>query len=451
MQSEGINLSRNKIADLVVESATLRDIEIGPIEADLIAKIINQSPININANNLRRWCDNIVSDEIEKYPLLQEKSKIIRNDVWKELRYFLDKSDFEYVLSRLKIEKSTKVTPNYLYKNFPPFYKKIKRYYKKLDGNIDWDFIGSKLNINIEYETIPDYGSMESIVQTPVSILEKENPQTLNIHWIRNNHYNLYTAIFQRFKDVERGPINWDKLKELLPEIWKNKFEIRGFSIFDVSERFSAYVKDQDIKEVSPNTLIRFSKKDYILLQKKLPRDQMSNIRWQVFVDLLPQEIAGRWFKRRRANEVMPENQYRDEKELYSELKTLKDYFYLFYVPISSEEEKTKRSDLVERMRKLSIKGNIMAYEKLADHLFFMLQEKIENEPKLQNWKYATDDLNKLIRSCIYLHDPSKGDFFKYLNTSVYKKVRSLNDLIKNKKGNGIIKISRRGDFYEEE
>lgn len=242
MSREGLPISQNHVKELINQSAEKHEITLGGLENSIIDEILKTLPPNPNTAHLSTWCNNKVNDVLKKYPELESLAEKIRNDVGKELRYYLDQDKFKELKNQINddIKNNKKINPAWIREKNKALSLAIRRGYKNLDGTIDYKFIFDKLEVgnNFSYQD-REYNNptREEVLDDLIVLLEEKNPITFNTEWITQNSEPIIKQLRKLFKNKETGDIEWNNFKEMLGKKWAKRWVMNYSSIKNTGKK----------------------------------------------------------------------------------------------------------------------------------------------------------------------------------------------------------------------
>jgi len=328
MSQEGFKLEKSEIREIINSEIEKHNIPIAEKEKQIIDNIVASCPQNPNTARLFAWCNKKVSEELDKYPDMNEDIQDIRNEVGKELRYKLDQDRFEELKERISVEKPQVVNPQWIRDRFYGLSISIRRGYKNIDGSIDWDFISNKLGISDRFsiKTQESWNfDKEKIMNAFNNLLEEKSPLVFCPDWILKNGSGIYHQLAINFKTKD-NKIDWDTIKSLLSDKWQEKWKIqrRGITMLNIVENITRTFELEKPKQISPMWLQEKMENDYAALRRLLPRDD-KELDYQTLVDLLPANIAEHWKPFLKTEKIIPKELYLDINETDSVINKNKD------------------------------------------------------------------------------------------------------------------------------
>ena len=430
MPREGFRIEKSEVKNIINKEIEKHDVPISEKERQIIDNIAASYPPNTNTAHLLMWCNKKVSEELDKYPDLNEDVKEIRNEVGKELRFKLDTKRFNELKERIEIEKPEKVTPQWIRDRFYGLSLSIRRGYKKTDGSIDWDFIVNKLSIKEKFsirEKESWNADKEKIINALNNFLEEKKPIVFSPDWIDVYGHGIGHQIRYNFRTADDKP-DWSTVKSLLNDKFKERFEINRWNvpILEVAENVIRTFELKKPKQISPSWIEKNLRNDYQIIKRRITNAYTKKPDWQSFLDLLPVDIVKCWTRIKPIEEIIPKNQYSNPEETDKIINKHKDKIYTFYEFFDKKNDRKYRDKIIEEMMEGVKKGNVDTLHRLTGHLVFMVERWIENDPNLEIWKYASEELRKTIENCIYRDEPQKAKFSTYLYSTLKSKALQL-------------------------
>ena len=231
------------------------NIPIGDLENEIVEEIINSFPKTPTGLSFARWCKYTVNDLIKKIPADKyEDAHRIKITIGKEIRYILEKDEFDETAAIIGEQKPRWISPSWFFRNAKSFFQVVNAGYRTKDGEVDWKFVADKLSISDRFKFPEEDDFAEKTrecAQQVLNLLEKNRPEKFNATWIKKQDVNLAARILnQPFRD-EEGSVDWSSVISLLPEEWKNRLESqRNMSI----ERVAYDIKRLD-QEYNPSKI----------------------------------------------------------------------------------------------------------------------------------------------------------------------------------------------------
>jgi len=454
MAQEGFKLEKNEVREIINREVEKHDISITETEQQIIDNIVASCPLAPNTARLFAWCNKKVSEELDKYPDMNEDIRDIRNEVGKELRYKIDRDSFEEAKEIIKNENPETINPQWMRNHFSALYMRISKGYKTIDGSIDWDFVVKKLDISNKFHVkkLESWNfDKEKIINALNNLLEEKSPLVFGPDWLLRNGSSVYHQLMNNFR-TEDDKIDWDTIRSLVDEKWQEKWKIqrRGISILEIVDNITRTFQEEKPEKISPMWLQERMENNYAALRRLLPRNDKKELDYQSLVDLLPDNIANQWKPFLTTEKIIPKETYLDIAETDNVIHKHKDKIYTFYTLIDKEKDKICREDIINDMREIIMKGNIDALDRLVGHLVFTVDEWIEDNFDLKVWQYAQEKVREIIKRCIYRHDPTKGKFSSYLYATLKKEAISIRI---NSKGDSFVKRYADGhiEYHEDE
>ena len=265
---------------------------------------------------------------------------------------------------------------------------------------------------------------ISEVVKDIVETFELEKPSKISSKWIEDKLDNDYQRLRRIMERDEEGNINCQPLLDLLPEYIAKCWEprIKNISLQKLAIKFINIFEQEKPDQISSRWLEKKSRQDYRVILTRIGKDKNSRSNWKKFTDLLPEDMAKCWKPpTKNMDELISEEPYFDSEETDTVVNKHRDKMYVFYTLIDKEKDRDEREKIVKEMREIILKGNIDALDRLIGHLLFTTEKWIEDDPELEIYKYAKEEVKKIITRCIYRHDPAKGKFSSYLYISLVR------------------------------
>ncbi len=170
------------------------------------------------------------------------------------------------------------------------------------------------------------------------------------------------------------------------------------------------------LKKRKPETfdsswIIKYDLALYIFIRTNI-RNDVGDIDWDRVTRALPRKFQRLWqFHPRRGREFG--KSYYNLHEVQIILKKYKSKLYTF-LALAEENDRYIRESIIVALTRIAQKGNIQARRKLIKFLRYMVDDWIENSPRLRPWRGYGDDINGKIESCIRCYRFT-GSFTAYL------------------------------------
>jgi hypothetical protein len=226
MAREGIPVSPEQVKNLIQESAYKHEVTLGEFEDSVVKEILETLPPNPNTTHLAIWCNKYVESALEKAPQLSHVAEKIRNDVGKELRYMIDKERFDVLKDLVEKENPEVINTAWVRSRNRALSLAIRRGYKNLNGEVDWDFIAKKLGVQDKFlYKKKEYNNptKEEVIKDLKDLLEEENPEAFSITWITEQSGPLAYQLKKLFQNEDQQK-DWTDLLEYLGEKWSTRW-----------------------------------------------------------------------------------------------------------------------------------------------------------------------------------------------------------------------------------
>lgn len=438
MPREGKKIPPELVRGLIEKSAEAHEIPIAKVEQEIIDRLITQLPEAPNSAHLSRWCNSRVQKILEEYPDHRNQSAQVKLDVGKELQYFLDRTRFEALKQKIIEEGPETLNPAWIRERDYGLSLSIRRYYKTIDGDVDWDFIARKLGVEDKFvarEKIEWKKEKRDPLDALRDLLESEDPKTFSPNWIFGHPTmsKLYAQIREHYT-IEKNGIDWPTVLDKLGEKWRKRFTYveskRGLDLKQHIAEILKVLEKEKPREFGPWWLRNNSHSDYdwFWANVRLPDD--SGINWSLVISLLPTEWQERWEKQYKYREKKPAESFHDEESVNQALGELRDKFYTLYWH-ETEKDEEDRDKIYDILTTAAQSGNSYAHKLLTDMLPEVIHAWIDSYPSLQPLAVASDVMQEVIERCIilYRHKKGHGGFLRYLKASLkfaLKKVRAV-------------------------
>ncbi len=213
-----------------------------------------------------------------------------------------------------------------------------------------------------------------------IVLLESKNPDILNPTWIQKNSGRLYLALTNFIRD-EQGAIQWFRLKELLPSVWRTKWKEKS--------RLEDYLPSKEYADQNEVDEAIAPYKDNLYSFASLDWERPS-IDHELQKQLKRMAEKGSALAQKRLAELQ----------------------------IKPQDIKKMRNDVSKALIGLARKGNTSAVEKLSELVEPLVQGWLDKEDDLSVYKHDPEKLQKIFERCIYLY-AEKGEFLDYLRSSL--------------------------------
>jgi hypothetical protein len=295
------------------------NLPIGDLENEIVEEIVNSFPKTPTGLSFARWCKYTVNDLIKKIPADRyEDAHRIKMTIGKEIRYILEKDEFDKTTELIGEQKPRWISPSWFFRNAKSFFQAVNAGYRTTHGEVDWKFVTDKLGISdrFKFPEEDDFAEKaKECAQQVLDLLEKNRPEKFNASWIKKQDVNLAARILnQPFRD-EEGSVDWSAIISLLPEEWKNRWESqRNMSI----ERVAYDIKNLDEKynpsKINQNWLVKHDASLVQYVTENIRNAETNTVDWERVLEILPQTIKDKWSSRRL--EWTTEDAIKDIREL---------------------------------------------------------------------------------------------------------------------------------------
>ena len=351
------------------ESAEKENIPLNKLENEaintIVAKFNEQYPYGFKRDALSftyldRWCVQNVGKLIQDYPELTDEIEKVRMEVRNEIVYKSFKEVFDNASNEIAIFNPTIINPTWLSDHEKRFKYLVKKFYKTQDGEANWEYIRTKLNIGDDRWKPLERHRPEVYIKQLKASLEQEQPKKFNSTWIMNHIGHAgYTNLISQMH----------RLKSKNAE------------------------KQSEINET------------------------IAKLDWEPLLSELGEKWRERWFPPRSEYDSL--STYENQEEVDFALQAYKDQRYTIVLYLSEGKDKKKIArEIVERQVAIAQKGNKVAVEMLLADLFPMCQEYLLKYSK-DHHKVMLDEtqINKAVKVCIFRYDyfDQNGDFFRYI------------------------------------
>lgn len=141
-------------------------------------------------------------------------------------------------------------------------------------------------------------------------------------------------------------------------------------------------------------------------------RNEVGDIDWDSVTSALPRKFQKLWSFHARGKREFGES-YSNPAEIQIIFKKYQSKLYTF-LALADENDKYIREAITVALVRIAQKGNHQARRKLIKLLRYMVDEWIENSPRLRTWHGYGDYINEKVESCIRCYRFT-GSFSGYL------------------------------------
>lgn len=316
---EQLPITRETLDKSIHEVLDKEDLPIGDLENEIVEEVVNSFPKTPTGLSFARWCKYTVNDLIKKIPADKyEDAHRVKITIGKEIRYILEKNQFDETAIIIKEQKPRWISPNWFFKNAKSFFQVVNAGYRTKDGEVDWKFVADKLGISdcFKFPEEDDFieRSKECALQV-LQLLEKNRPEKFSAIWIKKQDVNLVARMLnQPFRD-EEGSVDWSSVISLLPEEWKDRWEAqRSMSLERVAYDIKRLDKEYNPSKINQNWLVKHDASLVQYVTENIRNPKTDTVDWERVVKLLPQSIKDKWSFRRL--EWTTEDAIKDIREL---------------------------------------------------------------------------------------------------------------------------------------
>lgn len=153
---------------------------------------------------------------------------------------------------------------------------------------------------------------------------------------------------------------------------------------------------------------------EYQFIAKTI-RTEVGDIDWDKVISSLPRRFQKCWMPPHHKAKCL--KRYRSKKEVELAVRSYKHKIYVF-TALLEENDKWLRDTIAIPLVRIAQKGNIRAEEKLLFLLKQIIYQWVEYCPRLYRWKGHQEDLDIVIKRCIYCYRFT-GSFIGYLFKSL--------------------------------
>ncbi len=151
--------------------------------------------------------------------------------------------------------------------------------------------------------------------------------------------------------------------------------------------------------------------KTYIFIRRNI-RNEVGDIDWDSVTAALPRKLQKLWTFHSRGRRKFGAS-YSNPAEVQIILRKYRTKLYTF-LALADENDKYIREAIIVAVVRIAQKGNLQARRKLIELLRYMVDEWIENSPRLRSWHGYGDYINEKIENCIRCYRFT-GSFTAYL------------------------------------
>jgi len=242
MARTGRAISPRRVRRWINQAASEAGIEIDDRKKRVINSILATMPTkHPNPTNIVIWSNRQVTRILSKFPEYKAEADLIRLRVRQEILYFMNEPEFQ----RLAIlaQGAGKLRPHWIRQNAYALYLSTKRFSRRPDGQIDWQFVFDRLSVKkFSYRALRSYGGdKEKIIAGLKELLEAEDPAVFNPNWVYRHSGSVAKQISTVFKS------DWAEVLSHLDEKWRDRFTHKRFpreiKFYRGKREFAALVK----------------------------------------------------------------------------------------------------------------------------------------------------------------------------------------------------------------
>ncbi len=420
----------------VIAAILKRNQKMTALQKRVIDTVASELPEKFfDATTLSHWYGNVALLILRILAKDDKRLLSILNEVYKEIVYLMHADVFDKLKLIIKSEKPEYVSLawiNTVKKQLPvqSFYMQ----YRTDEGEIDWDFIVSRLGAEDKFihREKPEL-RLKKVIEKLIAFLENEKPSYFNPVWIESKSYKDYKFITYNF--------SWNEFKEKLPEQWREYFvfiEHKIYTLEDVRNKLVSLLEKEQPVIFRPDWIRKKDFNMWLVLRNRLIGHYGDNAYpdWNIIISILPQKWQEKWkFRGVIESAKVPDLTHKNYSEIENLHKKYGDSVALFY--FSSQQyltvkEKDVLEDIVLELRVMAKNGNLIANDALITHLSALADRWIAQSKELAVWDRHLKKMENLIQQCVYKYEQGKyGEkklFINYLEKSLKAGANNLKD-----------------------
>jgi len=312
------------------------------------------------------------------------------------------------------------------------------------ENNINWqifvDALPKKWQTRWRYNKFTNFNLYVALKKLRIH-LEGQNPDYFNVRYLFLHVTDVWSYIYRTHKRLADDKTDWVLLISNLPVKWQYRWvsDTENFSvasegkyIFESAiDALNILLDEEKLQHSSPEVIKQKNLKLYNFFVKKV-RGVNGNVNWRLVRSCLNEENKRRFHLPQATEHSMPEKFYKNKTELEM-LIHKKDLKLHTLFSIANDENRVLANEVCVEIVSLAQVGNLEAYDLIFEYLEQITAFWVINNEKLRVLEYFREDLDKMIRRCIYKYSPKVNkSFLGYLFNAATHKAREM-EYVKNR------------------
>jgi len=242
MARTGRAISPRRVRRWINQAASEAGIEIDDRKQSVIKSILATMPTKRpNPTHIVIWSNRQVTRILSDFPKYKAEADLIRLRVRQEILYFMNEPEFQRLAALA--QGAGRLSPNWIRQNAYALYLSTKRFSRRPDGQIDWQFVFDRLSVKkFSYRALRSYGGdKEKIAAGLGALLEAEDPAVFNPNWVYRHSGSVAKQVSSVFKS------DWAEVLSYLDEKWRERFTHKRFpreiKFYQGKKEFGALVR----------------------------------------------------------------------------------------------------------------------------------------------------------------------------------------------------------------